>query len=112
MRGIGRLVAEVAPRGAPILLLLADAAAVDPDMAKLQAELDDQRLQRMTHNARNLDRAGHLRADVTVEQAGLLMWTLTSPSLYELLVIRRRWSIKRFASFITASLTAALLTPA
>jgi AcrR family transcriptional regulator len=109
MRGIGRLVTEVAPRVVPILLLVADAAAADPDMAKLQTELDDQRLERMTHNAHNLARAGHLRADLTVESAGLIMWTFTSPGLFEHLVIRKGWPIKRFAAFITASLTAALL---
>lgn len=111
MRGIGRLMTEVAPRAAPIMLLVADAAAVDPDMARLEAELDDERLERMTHNAANLAGAGHLRADVTVEQAGLMMWTFTSPSLYELLVIRKRWSIERLAAFVVASLTAALLPP-
>lgn len=111
MHGIGRLVAEVAPRGAPIMLLIGDAAAADPDMAALEAELDDQRLERMTHNARNLARAGHLRDDVSIEQAGIIMWNLTSPSLYKLLVIRRGWSIRKFADFVTTALTASLLPP-
>jgi hypothetical protein len=97
---------------APIMLLVSDAAAVDPQMAALEAELDDQRLERMTHNARNLASAGHLRSDITVDEAGLIMWTLTSPSLYEFLVIRRGWSPKRFGAFTTAALTATLLPPA
>jgi AcrR family transcriptional regulator len=109
MRGLGGFVAEVAPRAMPVAILIAEAAVTDRDMAALQEELEDQRLERMTHNARNLQRAGHLRQDVTVEHAGLLMWNLTAPSLYQLLVVRRGWSITRFASFITASLSAALL---
>ena len=109
MRGLGRFIVEVSPHAAPVALLIAEAAATDPAMAELEAELDDQRLERMTHNARNLRRAGHLRADVTVEQAGLLMWNLTSASLYRLNVIRRGWSLERHAAFITATLTAALL---
>ncbi len=111
MRGIGDLVAEVAPRVAPIMLLVRDAAAADPDMAALKAELDDQRLQRMTHNARNLARAGHLRDGLTVKHAGEIMWTYSSEELYELLVVRRGWSIERFASFVADALAAALLTP-
>lgn len=111
MRGIGRLVTEVAPRAAPIMLLVSEAAAADPAMASLEAELDDQRLERMTHNARTLKRAGHLRDDLTVEHAGVIMWTFTSPDLYKLLVLRRGWSIERFAAFTTSALTAALLPP-
>jgi AcrR family transcriptional regulator len=111
MRGLGRFITEVSPRAMPIALLIAEAAAIDPDMAALEQELDDQRLERMTHNARNLRQAGHLRPDLTVEHAGLLMWSLTSPSLYRMNVVRRRWSIQRHADFITATMSAALLPP-
>src|SRR5690349_6226104 len=54
IRGWARLATEVAPRVSPILLLVRDAAAHDPQMAALQAELDESRLARMTHNARSL----------------------------------------------------------
>lgn len=111
MRGIGKLAAEVAPRVAPIMLLVRDAAVSDPEMAALKAELDNQRLERMTHNARNLADAGHLRAGLAVEAAGEIMWTYSSPELYELLVIRRGWQIERFGQFIANALTAALLPP-
>jgi AcrR family transcriptional regulator len=109
LRGIGRLVTDVAPRVVPILLLVSDAAVADPEMAKLEAELDDQRLQRMTHNARNLARAGHLRSELTIEYAGLIMWNFTSPRLYQLLVVRNGWSIERFGEFTAASLGTLLL---
>jgi len=110
IRGWGALSAEVAPRVAPILLLVREAAA-DPEMASLQAEMDGQRLDRMTHNARNLAKAGHLRNDLTVEQAGEIMWTYSSPQLYELLVLIRRWPLQRFSAFIADALIAALLPP-
>ena len=63
----GRLTAEVAPRVAPILLLIRSAAANDPDMATLLAETDRQRLRRMRHNANSL--AGHLKPGISSEQA-------------------------------------------
>jgi len=109
MRGIGELAAEVAPRVAPILLLVRDAAAIDPDMAALKAELDDKRLERMTHNARNLADAGHLRPGLSIDVAGEIMWTYSSPELYELLIIRRGWSKQRYGAFTAAALAAALL---
>jgi AcrR family transcriptional regulator len=111
MRGIGRLSAEVAPLVAPILLLIRDAAATDQDMVALRAELDDQRLRRMTHNAENLANAGHLRESVTIADAAEIMWTYSSPELYELLVLVRLWSPERYGSFVSEALAAHLLLP-
>ncbi len=89
IRGWGELTVEVAPRISPIMLLVRSAAAADPEMAGLLAEVDAARLSRMTANARNLAAAGHLCPDITVEQAGEVMWTYSSPELYELLVLKR-----------------------
>jgi len=109
IRGWGRLTTEVAPRVAPVLLLVRDAAISDPEMASLQSEIEDQRLERMTDNARRLARAGHLRANVTVEQAGEILWAYSSPALYELLVLTRGWPIDRYGEFIAEAMIAALL---
>jgi AcrR family transcriptional regulator len=109
LRGWGSLTTEVAPRVAPILLLIRDAATADPEMASLLAETDDQRLARMTHNAGNLARAGHLRDDLTVERAGEILWTYSSPQLYELLVVMRGWSLDEYGAFVADAMIAALL---
>lgn len=111
IRGWGMLTVEVAPRVSPILLLVRDAAATDPQMADLRAELDASRLRRMTRNARNLAAAGHLRDDITVEQAGEVMWTYSSPELYELLVRGRDWPPERYGAFVADAMIAALLPP-
>lgn len=111
IRGWGELTVEVAPRISPIMLLVRSAAAADPEMAELQAEIDAARLSRMTRNARNLAAAGHLRDEVTVEQAGEVMWTYSSPELYELLVVKRGWSAERYGAFIAEAMIAALLPP-
>jgi AcrR family transcriptional regulator len=110
IRGWGALTTEVAPRIAPILLLIGEAAAADPEMASLQSEMDGQRLDRMTDNARNLANGGHLRSDLTVEIAGEIMWTYSSPQLYELLVLTRAWPLPRYGDFIADAMIAALLT--
>jgi len=111
IHGWGALTAEVAPRVAPILLLIRDAAAADTEMAALQVEMDGQRLDRMTHNARNLARAGHLRPGLTVEQAGEILWTYSSPQMYELMVLIRGWPLERYRAFIADALISALVAP-
>jgi AcrR family transcriptional regulator len=112
IRGWGALTIEVSPRVAPILLLIRDAAAADPEMASLQAEMDDQRLDRMTHNARSLAKSGHLRHGVTVAHAAEVLWTYSSPQLYELLVLIRGWPLERYGAFLGDAMIAALLPPA
>jgi AcrR family transcriptional regulator len=109
IRGWGRLTAEIAPRIAPILLLVRAAAALDPEMASLLSELNAQRLERMTENARNLATFHGLRKDLTVELAGEILWTYSSPELYELLVLTRGWRPERYGAFIADAMIAALL---
>ena len=105
----GELVAEVSPRVSPILLLLRDVAAHDRAAADLFDELEAERLTRMGVNARALERIGALRAGVSRAQARDVMWTYTSPDLYDVLVRRRGWSARRYARFVTDALSAALL---
>lgn len=109
IRNWGNLTAEVAPRVCPILLLVRDAAAVDPEMAVLRADIDADRLKRMTVNAGHLHERRYLRPRVTVKEAADVLWTYSSPELYELLVICRGWSAERYGQFVTDAMTAALL---
>lgn len=109
IQGWGRLTAEVAPRIAPILLLVRAAASSDPEMASLRAEMESSRLTRMTDNADALAAAGHLRAGITVQHAAEVMWTYSSPELYELLVLIRGWPLPQYGSFVADAMAAALL---
>jgi AcrR family transcriptional regulator len=111
IRGWGVLTTEVAPRIAPILLLVRAAATAEPEMARLQSQLNAQRLERMTHNARSLANTGGLRAEVTVEHAGEILWTYSSPELYELLVLACGWPLDGYGKFIVDAMIAALLAP-
>lgn len=111
IRGWGTLTAEIAPRIAPIVLLVRTAAQLDPEMASLLSELNAERLERMTQNARNLATSHPLREGLTVELAGEILWTYSSPELYELLVLRRGWHLERYSAFIADAMIAALLQP-
>jgi AcrR family transcriptional regulator len=109
IEGWGTLTAEVAPRVAPVLLLMRDAAAVDPEAAGLRDEMDADRMRRMTDNARRLRATGDLRPGITPAQTADVLWTYSAPELYELLVLRRGWSRKRFGRFVADAMANALL---
>jgi AcrR family transcriptional regulator len=105
----GAFTAEIAPRVAPILTLARDAAASDPDVAVILKQISTARHERMTRNARGLCDAGHLRPGLTPQQAADIMWTYSSPELYDLLVTGRGWSAERYGQFVGQALIAALL---
>lgn len=104
LRAWSRLSAEVAPLAAPVLLLIRDAAAHDPEMAKLQAEADRARLARMADNTRTLE-----KFDVDAARARDVLWLATSPELYELVVLRRGWSVDRYSELLHQLMVGALL---
>jgi len=105
----GALVTEVAPRVAPLLLLIRSAAATDPEVMGLLDEMDRDRLRRMTDNARRLRDNGHLRPGITLAHAADVLWTYSSAELYELLVIRRGWSPETYGRFVAEAMIKALL---
>jgi AcrR family transcriptional regulator len=105
----GRFTAEIAPRAAPIMLLIRAAAVTDPDVVALADEMDADRLRRMTLNARRLHDAGHLRRGLTIAAAADVLWTYSAPELYELLVLRRGWPLTRYGRFVADAMINALL---
>jgi AcrR family transcriptional regulator len=111
VRGWARLAAEVAPRVAPVLLLVRDAALVDPGMRILLTELDEERRRRMATNAAALHGAGHLRPGLTVQRATDLMFAASSPEMFELLVLRCGWDLERYSRQLEDTLRAGLLRP-
>jgi hypothetical protein len=78
-------------------------------MAALLHDSDRQRRDRMRHNARTLADRGYLKPGLTLEDATDVMWTYSSPELYDLLVIRCGWNLTRYERFLAESIAAALL---
>ncbi|HZY08115.1 MAG TPA: hypothetical protein VFE69_10230, partial [Ilumatobacteraceae bacterium] len=72
-------------------------------------ELDQNRLARMTGNARYLVRGGHVRKGVSVAHAADVLWTYSSPELFDLLVRRRHWRLERYGRFVADAIADALL---
>lgn len=101
-----KLATEVSPRVSPIMLLVRDAAASDPQMAELQREVEDNRLRRMNANAATLERIGIASSR---SRARDILWLATSPEIYELLVVKRGWSVTAFGEFLEQLLATTLL---
>lgn len=109
VRGWSRLATEVAPRVVPLLLLVRDAAVLDVASRGLLAELDGARHRRMADNAEFLHSAGHLRPGMTTAMAADLMWSISAPEMFELLVLRRGWSLEQYADFVYRAIANGLL---
>jgi AcrR family transcriptional regulator len=110
MEQFGRFTAEVSPLGAPVFLLIRDAAASgDPEMAVLLRDVEDARYRRMLHNARQVLGRGFLKAGLTEEEVADVMFTCTSAELYESLVLTRGWDAERYGRFVARTLAANLL---
>lgn len=101
--------AGIAERTGALLLVLRTAASTDAGAADVWEQLQKERLTGMTFFARHLGEAGHLRSAVSVDEARDVLWAHTAVDLWNLLVVQRGWSSRRYAEWLTQQLVAALL---
>jgi hypothetical protein len=71
----------------------------------MQAE----RLAGMSLFAQNLADRGFLRPGLTAEDARDVLWALTAPEQYEILVVQRDWPMERVGRFIVDAMIGTLL---
>jgi AcrR family transcriptional regulator len=105
----GSLLADVNPRLAPLVRVLREAASADRDIAAALETLNANRLDGMSEFAALLHDRGVLRSGVSKAEARDVLWTLNSPDLYQLLVVERGWSERRYGKWVAQQLAAALL---
>ncbi len=103
-------ITQIAPRTAPVLAALRDAAARDPECASLEAELADRRAGNMKLFAADLRATGELRPDLNDDEVADIIWSMTSAEYYLLLVRRRGWTPQRFGEHLRDGWTRILLT--
>ena len=100
-----------AQRAVAVGLLARDAASADPAAAAVWQQIQQQRLTGMGQFARHLHAGGYVPAGITAEEARDVLWTFTSPEIWELVVIQRGWTPARYGDWLASMLAAALLTP-
>ncbi|HET9421768.1 MAG TPA: helix-turn-helix domain-containing protein [Nocardioides sp.] len=104
---LGRTIAE---RVGP-LIVLAQAGALggDAELAAHVEIVEGEHLFGTTMAAKRVDELGALRSGLTVEGARDRIWTLTSPSVWHLLVRKRGWSGDEYAEWVGDALCDAVL---
>ncbi len=111
-RQLARFVAGVTDaieRSRPIDDIMRSAAAIDPEISALRGSIQEERFRNMTTLVRWLRANGPLRGERSVEEAGAIVWTLTSPEVHRLLRIERGWSSERFRDWLGDTLARTLL---
>lgn len=104
--GITKQLARVAPYSA----LVQAAAAVEPEIEGLWADLNlRQRRTSMTTVAEWLADNGPLRDSKTVEDAAAILWTLTSSDVYLMLTNDWQWTTAQYEQWLLQMLLAALV---
>ena len=99
---------EVHRRTGPVVAVIAQAAAVDPAVAKLQADRALQRLERYGEAAAAVRSRGGLQSGMSDADAAAAIWSLGHPQAYRTLVGEAGWSIKAYRGWLVRSLAAAL----
>lgn len=99
-------------RTLPVLRVIRDAAAVDPEIAALERQRELERFGRYRNTAARLRELGGLREGISIDDAAGVLFTLGHPSQYRFFVEDLRWSRRRWADWVTAALTSSLLDPA
>lgn len=109
---LGRVQVEYVPKIFPGLRLVHAARLGDPAAAAIW---DDRMLARRTvfrALATRLSERGELDPSLSIDDAVGLLWVLTSPQMYEFLVVDGGWDIERYRAHIVRLLGRALLAGA
>jgi AcrR family transcriptional regulator len=96
-------------RSGPLLRALAGGMASDPVLKHLWDEMESWRLEGQGRFVAMLAEKGALRAELSVEQARDVTWTLCSLAVHDLLVVDRRWSSEHYQQWLTEVLIRELL---
>jgi AcrR family transcriptional regulator len=105
----GKHLSEAGPRAGEVQLLIRSAAASDPEASAVWDQMVQERLTGMTEFARHLYEGGHLRPDVSLEEARDILWTYNAVELFDLLVLQRGWDPDKYGRWVAEAMIAALL---
>jgi AcrR family transcriptional regulator len=96
-------------RVAPLFPIMRTASRTEPDIADLLESLLASRRGNLAQFVRGLIAHGPLRPGLDPEQATDLVWTLSSPDVFNLLTLDRGWSGQRYTTWLRDALVRLLL---
>jgi len=100
---------EVHPRTSGVFRVIGQAAAVDPDVARLELKRAAARLHNYGEAASALRARRGLRAGLSDHEAAATIWATGHPQVYQTLVRDLGWSPEAYREWIGKTLTAALV---
>jgi len=107
LRTVATMARRVQERFADILLFMQQAG--DPQLLGVAERFDAVRVESVAPVVSALARAGVLRAGLSPQETADLIWALTSPEWYGLLVRRRGWDLNRWEENLGETLARLLL---
>jgi hypothetical protein len=100
---------EILARAASIFEVMRAAAKTESEINQHMQHLLKERLENMTSFARHLAANGPLRDDMDAAHAGETLWALTSPELFNLLILDLGWPKEKYSEWLANSLIKLLL---
>jgi AcrR family transcriptional regulator len=104
-------VTAIHARLAPLFLAVRAAAAAEASAAEIWTHRKTERLDGMGSLAHHLAKAGALAAGITTNNARDTLFALTSPEMYDLLVLELHWPPPHYTRWLTNTLNQQLLAP-
>ena len=102
-------ISTILERVAPVFEIIRVAAKTEPDIAVLLNNILQKRLHNLTVFVSHLSAHTHLRAGISDEKAAETVWAITSPDLFNLLVVDRGWSLEQYRQWLGDTLVRLLL---
>jgi predicted nuclease with RNAse H fold len=101
---IVRGVCTIAARAAPLMEVLRDAAAVEPEMRALLEERHRRRYETQKAMVEVLLAGRSVRSPLTLRQAADVFFALVGHDMYRLFVLRRGWTVRAWQAWLVDSL--------
>lgn len=102
----------VQERGADVYAIVRGAATADPEFAAIMRRRDSQHYAAMRTVAESLAADRALAPGLTTDEAADVLWALSGPEMYRLIVVERGWSGATYERWLASSLLQSLLAHA
>lgn len=102
-------ITKILHRAAPVFEILRIAAKTEPEIAELVQRLVRERLANMSMVAKHVAANGPLREGLNRVRAAEVIWSMTSPELYILLIRDLHWTDEQYTPWLTETLIRLLL---
>ena len=111
LAGYAGVMVEVGRRLAPLYEAVRAAAHADREARELWQLITEERRTAATGIVRRLAERRALLHGLDRQRASDILWVLNDPALYQMLVTQRRWTQRRFRTWLTGTMHAQLLEP-